>query len=269
MFAALLRATVYLDFGKLSVQRLFLLPFAMYALRRHRRPLLFPPGLLALGFLLLLGCGVVSQQAGQRRNFRVLQLTMPALVPDSLDLRLDSQKYMPPAELERYRPWQTITLTSNTWQDYFSLRQAQAVAQALHTDPAHDRGLRIRFAERATYASLVRSIDCFQVTGIRKYWLDMRQEPTTLYTFTSKPRPIPIEVEQGWECGGVLLLKYDVPPSAPALTPSEQLLAFWSALLAPGTWAPLFHPEWRTSLYLLLFLSVLSFSRLFRQWRRG
>lgn len=64
-----------------------LLPFAMLVLpvsvsllppRRHWRPLLLPRGLVALGFLLLLGCRVLVQDP-RLKVYSVLQLTMPVV----------------------------------------------------------------------------------------------------------------------------------------------------------------------------------------------
>ncbi|MCB2377885.1 hypothetical protein LGH70_09850 [Hymenobacter sp. BT635] len=223
---------------------------------------------MALAFLLLLGCGVLGQQAGRLKTYHILQITVPPPVPDEEYAELMPEPYMAPVDLEAFRPWHTVTFTGNTWLDYFSLSQVQAIARKLHDTPEHDRGLRIRFTEQATYARLVQSVDFFNVVGIKKYWLDMRQEPTTLYTFTSKPRGMLPDSGRMMDCAGIVLIDY-MPPVTPAPTFLQQFLAFWSALFAPGTWAPLLHPSWRNSLYLLLLLSLVSGGRLFRQWRRA
>jgi len=53
------------------------MPF--YLPRRHRRPLLFPPGLLALTGLLWLGCVALGRWEPALRLHNVVQLTMPML----------------------------------------------------------------------------------------------------------------------------------------------------------------------------------------------
>jgi len=51
--------------------------------RRFRRPLLLPPGWVALGFLLLIGCLLLQAHWRQLRLVNVVQLTMPPLRADT------------------------------------------------------------------------------------------------------------------------------------------------------------------------------------------
>lgn len=56
-----------------------------YLPRRHRRYLLFPPGLLALAGLLWLGCVALGPWQEALKLKSVMQLTMPSLYPHDED----------------------------------------------------------------------------------------------------------------------------------------------------------------------------------------
>ena len=62
--------------------------------RRTRRRLLLPPGLLALAWLLWLGCVAVPQLRGMKRQ-TVMQISIPPLIPLVDGLPLDSVIYFP------------------------------------------------------------------------------------------------------------------------------------------------------------------------------
>ena len=58
-------------------------------------------------------------------------------------------------------------------------------------DSEHCGGVRIRFASNAQYKQLVSVLDIMNRENIKKYWLGMRFETTTLYAFTYiQSRPI-------------------------------------------------------------------------------
>ncbi|UOQ55583.1 hypothetical protein [Hymenobacter cellulosivorans] len=240
--------------------------FSMYALRRHRRQLLFPPGLLALAFLLLLGCWVVGRQAEWLKQHYVLEVTAMPLAADQALSNLAPELYQTPAELENFRPWQTVHLTGNAQQDALATSRAKYIARQLRAAPDQDQGLRIRFADATDYKSLVQLIDYIRVLGLQKYFLDSRQGMVTLYAFTSKPQ---LGTYYSHD------LKFVPFSPGPCLLP-EAPAPFWSwlgdylsKLFSPDTYQPLLLPDWRHSLYLLLLLGLISFGRLFRQWRQA
>ncbi|MGI4736024.1 MAG: hypothetical protein ACRYG7_12685 [Janthinobacterium lividum] len=66
----------------------------MFLPRRHYRRLLLPPGWVALGFLLLLGCLALLSHRQQLRLENVLQLTMPRLTLDTTELRIAGKEWL-------------------------------------------------------------------------------------------------------------------------------------------------------------------------------
>ncbi|QNH61158.1 hypothetical protein [Hymenobacter sediminicola] len=225
--------------------------------RRHRRPLLFPPGLLALAWLLWLGCVALPQMRGMGRE-RVMQLTLaPLQIPyyGVLGTNLiGKEPYFSSLELAAFRPWQEVRFTGNLWNDYFSFQQAQTTVQQLRANPDHDRGLRIQFEPQATYSSLVKLFDLFEVENVKRYWLDIRHSPTTLYTFTTKPSGVSYEDVPAFTCGVSAEQSHSVP------TPTV-----WERLAK--SLALLHEPDWRNSTLLLLLMALLSVVRL--RWRAG
>jgi hypothetical protein len=235
--------------------------------RRHRRPLLFPPGLLALAWLLWLGCVALPQMRGMERPEYVMQMTVPPPVQginEMIPLPVKGalfweEPYMAPLEVAAFRPWQDVHFTGNLWNDYFSLQQAHTTVKQLQADPDHDRGLRIKFEPQATYSTLVQMFDLSNVMDVKRYWLDIRHSPTTLYMFTTEP---PLFVEDVESMDGCLLCN-DVIPYTPKPTLQENLVQFFAPL------SHLFQHDWRNSTLLLLLMALLSAVRLGRRWRLG
>jgi len=228
--------------------------------RCHRRPLLFPPGLLALAWLLWLGSMALPQIRGFRPEY-VMQLTMPEYYPPLrsplplLQPVWEGPSYMSPLEIEAFRPWQDAVFTGSPWIDYFSTQQIQATLHQCQADPSQVRGLRIRFMPQARYASLILVLDLFEAFDMKRYWWDIRPPTTTMYMFTVKPSTYYVAPL----CGGMTLP--DVVPTAPASAFANGI-AWLVALVSPATYAPLLQPDWRNSIYLLLLLAGLTMRKM-------
>ncbi|NVO84139.1 hypothetical protein [Hymenobacter terrestris] len=224
--------------------------------RRHRRRLLLPPGLLALAWLLWLGCVALPQVRGVVPQ-HVMEVGFPPLHKNLWGYPVDASLQ----EIAAFRPWQTLAVTGNLFEDYFSLRNAQAFFRHLEADPNHNRGLQVRIGQEASYSSLIQLLDWCNVYDMKRYWVDIRHEPTTLYTFTSKPDPNYKGIPD-WVCGvsgGYL------PPvlHKPFWVQFDDFVtAFWEF----GWFASLLSPDWRNSTLLLLLLGAVSAYRLSRGW---
>ena len=165
--------------------------------RRVRRRLLLPPGWVALGFLLLLGCWQLRFWERQLRQVRVLQLTMPALKPKKSELQLFGRKfekeykimYMSPTQLSAFRNWYDTELKGNEINDFLNAATTESAVRKIIADINHANGVRIRFLPGATYANLVEALTIMNRTDQKKYWLDIRHQPTTLYAITVRQEP--------------------------------------------------------------------------------
>jgi hypothetical protein len=215
----------------------------LYLPRHYRRPLLFPPGLLALAWLLWLGCVALPQMQAMEPPQVVMQVT-------ALPIHSDAFGFLPPAysseqQLEEFRAWQTVSFAGNQWADYFSYKQALNAAAYVNSDYTYKAGLRVKFEPSSTYDSFVFIINMLYEKGINKWWVDFQHSPTTLYMFTSRPEPS----DQSFVCG---TSDYVIRLPEPE---------------ASFKFAALFHPDWRNTTLLLLLLVLLSTIRLYRQWR--
>ncbi|UOQ67546.1 hypothetical protein [Hymenobacter volaticus] len=149
----------------------------LYLPRRHRRALLLPRGLVALGFLLLIGCSALVGQPELRR-YSVMQLTMPVVCkrPDR-----NAGNCLPSAqEIKRMGFWQTVDFTGSSVTDSSTLhliRYHLRAMQQLKTST----GLAVRFHEKARYGSLVDALDEANQANMRKYFVDIHSSVTTLY----------------------------------------------------------------------------------------
>ncbi len=158
--------------------------------RRVRRRLLLPPGWVALGFLLLLGCQALRPWAGQLKRWNVLQITMPKMKLTPEDLKAYGSAYQLPyktiAELNEARPWHNVEFEGEPLSDFLSAATTESAIRKIITDTSHAGGVRVRFLPGATYANLVRVLDIMLYTDQKKYWLDVHHEPITLYAITLK-----------------------------------------------------------------------------------
>jgi hypothetical protein len=227
--------------------------------RRVRRRLLLPPGWVALGFLLLLGCQALQPWQRQLRQMSVLQLTMPKLKLTPADVENHGKEYQiiykPLAELNKLRPWYDTEFTGKELPDFFSAAATESAIQKIIADTSHAGGVRIRFWPGATYANLVEVLDIMNRTNQKKYWMDIRNSPITLYAITDKPAhgKSPLILTCGFTCG----MRY-INAALPIKEVSFQsrLTKFWKEL------SVLVHQPWQAVTLWLAILSGLSLWRL-------
>lgn len=149
----------------------------LYLPRRHRRPLLLPRGLVALGFLLLIGCSALVGRPELRR-YSVMQLTMPVVCkhPERL-----AGICLPTAqEINRMCFWQSIDFTGSSATDSSTLRLVRYHLRAMQQLQT-STGLAVRFHEKARYGSLVDALDEVNQANMHKYLIDIHSSVTTLY----------------------------------------------------------------------------------------
>jgi len=208
--------------------------------RRCRRRLLLPPGWVALGFLLLLGCQALQPWQGQLRFWNMLQVTMPARKPVA-GMSWNDVVYRSPRQLNHFRAWHEVKLVGQALPDFFSLNELETATRAIQTDTSHVGGVRVRFGPGATYANLVQVLDCMLCTGQPKYWWDIRYRSTTFYAITVRP-------ESRAMYRGGCIREPEVAINGPS---------FWSKLLSD--FCSLWQPAWRWPLVLLIAITVLNF----------
>ncbi|MBC6698169.1 hypothetical protein [Hymenobacter sp. BT190] len=218
----------------------------LHLVRRHRRPLLFPPGLLALAWLLWLGCVALPQMRGMERPESVMQITA---VPVHTS---EYWQFIPPVysaelQLAQFRQWQSTSFSGNSLVDYFGYQQSNLDAERLRADSTYRLGLKISFDSDATYGNLVSAIDLLDRNDITTWWLDFQPHSTALYAFKNKPKPYQ------FLCGTSYYSTHLPELYAPFSFPLAELLA----------------PDWRNSTLLLLLMALLSAVRLGRRWWLG
>ncbi|MGI4760277.1 MAG: hypothetical protein ACRYF0_06195 [Janthinobacterium lividum] len=219
---------------------------------RVRRRLLLPPGWVALGFLLLLGCLTIVSHWRQLRLSNVIQLTMPQLQASKLNM-WPPVLYQSPKELEKYRPWHTVDLGNEVVADFFGTATTETAIRQIIADTSHAGGVRIRFWPGTTYTSLVRVLDIMNYANQKKYWLDIRHFPTTLYAITDPPTRTKPAIS--FSCGTRYLEMY-LPPVKVGL--QGVIEDFWKNLLALAS------PPWQSFAFMLLVINILSVWHLFR-----
>lgn len=161
-----------------------------YLPRRHRRQLLFPPGLLGLAGLLWLGCVVIGQWQEQLKRKVVMQLSMPLLHPPQ-DSAHEDEEYnvFSPDRLTPFSAWHDTYFNGLNKNDSTSATRLTCKAANMQADPLLDQRIRVRFGPRAKYAELVFVLNTMLKYRISRYALDIRHTPTTLYAFTVSPLP--------------------------------------------------------------------------------
>ncbi len=234
--------------------------------RRHRRPLLFPPGLLALAGLLWLGCLVLSRWQKSLKPRYALQLTMPVLRPvDYLPDTPTVRWYLPTvAEAQVMRPWQDAFFTGVHTTDAIEQRRVATLAQAIATDTLQANGIRVRFAQKSHYEQFIFLLNLMKKEGLRKYWVDFYHSPTTFYVLTDAYAPasasdiIPI----------VCTYSLYRAPLVPAPVSLWTQIKTWTAdLWTFNRLHPFLQPEWRVSVWVLGVILTLNGWRLVMNWR--
>ncbi|RFP65884.1 hypothetical protein D0N36_06685 [Hymenobacter lapidiphilus] len=216
--------------------------------RRHRRRLLLPPGLPALAWLLWLGCVAVPQVRGVRPQ-HVMEVNFPPLHKNLWSYSVDASLQ----EIAAFRPWQTLAVTGNLFEDYFALRNAQAVFRHLEADPNHNRGLQVRIGQHASYSSLIQLLDWCNVYNMKQYWIDIQHEPYALYVFTSKPEQTDKKFPDLYNlvmCDSIVEYGSEHNPTSWL---GSELVQLWTH-------------DWRNSVLLLLLIGAASAYRLGRGW---
>jgi len=231
--------------------------------RRHRRQLLFPPGLLALAGLLWLGCVAVRGWQQQLKRWYCIQLTMPIYPPPARVWEPTIRFYLPnPDTICKSCAWKDLYLTGRN--DSEGIREQIRVEDAIHAmmnDVGHGKGVRIHLVRAARYKHLVFVLNTLNRADVRKYWLDIYHNPNTLYAFNEAPVATSQQVE--FDC----LLCNDVVPYVPAVPQipfwvrfDDAVTEFWRF-----PWLqPLWQQEWRASIWLLAVIILISFWRIIR-----
>jgi hypothetical protein len=212
----------------------------MYLPRRHSRRLLLPPGWVALGLLLLLGCQALLTHWRQMRLPNVMQLQMPPWKPSEGKF-WGVPVYGSKAELNNFRPWHDAEFTGAPINDFVNDAFTETAVKAIQADTSQAGGMRIRFGRHATYSNLIKVLDMMNYLNQKRYWLDIRHNPITLYAITNKPLPASAYVPV-FTCGySSYVESYTTPPAEPA---------FWQKL------TDLWQRDWRPSA--LLFAAIIS-----------
>jgi hypothetical protein len=224
----------------------------MFLPRRRQRRLLLPPGWVALGLLLLLGCFALLTHERQLQLINVLQLTLPSIKPSS-SAPWNDFVYKRPAELNTLRPWHDAEFVGASLHDFMNAEDAEAAIRTINADSSCLGGVRIRFHQGATYGNLVDVLDIMNIENQKKYWLDFRHQPFTLYAITDKQSSV-LKIKNSLydDC----MLCNDVFIHAPPGPTFQQLLFKKFVLLQQQVW--------RLPILLLVAISALSFYRLSR-----
>ncbi len=252
-----------------SSKRLSFSLMHFYLPRRHRRQLLFPPGLLALAGLLWLGCVVVGKHSDRLKLRSVMQFTMPPLqiTPDSPFYGLGSPVCMSARKLESFRPWLTACFTGSATHDLRTQKRLIRNVRGIIADSGHAGGVRIAFAPSAHYKNLVFALDLMNREKVKQYWLDFKHQPATLYAYTEIRRPLSQGGIAELTCGTPSRVRlYQPPPTPLGVQFDDWATDFWQLkwLRFPQE---LKQPEWRASVWLFAAIASLSCWRIIRAWR--
>jgi hypothetical protein len=161
----------------------------MYTLRRHYRRLLLPPGWVALGFLLLMGCRLLLIDRARLLPENALQLTMPVLAKIAAahdDTSVPQYFSNPLTSIKTATRWQDASLIGKPISDSINEATVEALVRAIKADSGHARGVRVHFGQAATYGSLVALLDMMLRLEQHKYWLDIEHRPMTFYVINDR-----------------------------------------------------------------------------------
>ena len=156
------------------------MPF--HFLRRHRRSLLLPPGLLALAGLLLVGCLALRPWQEQLKRPTVIELSMPVRHGRSFLTTV-----FEPAKLTRFQSWHDTYLNGSPSGDARRTLGIIRQVAAMQAMPLRDQRLRVQLGPHATYAELVFLLNTMSRFNIKKYVLDINHGSTIFYAFTVTP----------------------------------------------------------------------------------
>lgn len=231
-------------------QPTLLLCFLISLPRRHRRKLLFPPGLLALAGLLWLGVVAIGPWQEKLTKRSVLQLTMPPKPVSDTIYQSNSYPITRTipflySQLFNLYTWQDIELNGNAAHDSTAVRAIAQGIEKLRNDTLPNGGVRVRIRPSARYKELVRLLDLMNECSQEKYLVDIHHGPTTLYALVDSYTPQPSEPKHAYFiCGTNAYLLPLIPPQ-----PQQSVSDKWLQLLR--------QPEWRASVCLLAAIMAL------------
>ncbi|AHJ96824.1 hypothetical protein [Hymenobacter swuensis] len=225
------------------------MPAALYLPRRHRRHLLFPPGLLALAGLLWLGCAVVP-----RNEPKTYALWSPASDTQTTTPIYNTTQYNTSSSYDRgvyqlqQNPTRIILPSTGGWMNYFVSRELDFVLpNNSYSDITELRGVEVLFP------------------ALNKKELDdmvllLQRRPNIIFSVATRQRPVSLRIYNepildGIECVGMNII---TAPDLPQPTMLQQAVQNITLLSQPG---------WRNTWLLLLLLTALSAWKLRRQWR--
>jgi hypothetical protein len=231
--------------------------------RRHRRKLLFPPGLLALAGLLWLGCVVVGSWQEQLSRKVVVQLTMPPRpTSDTIFVHMPRAYLREPemipflySQLFTLYSWQNIELNGRSVNDSISVSSISKAIKQIRTDTIPNCGIRIRLTSKVRYKTFIQLLDQMELNNQKKYLFDMYHGPFALYVLVDKYTPqTPIEpalpIEPVFLCG---TNSHVIPIPRPSTVINRWELLFQTT-------------EWRWPLWLLVVMTILANWRIVRAW---
>lgn len=235
---------------------------ALYLPRRHRRRLLFPPGMVALAGLLWLGSMAVGWWEKQLKPLHAIELIV--LAKPVADLVFPSETGQPGdigklhySELAQLRKWDTLLLGMEQATDEPAMQHAEKLLAILGPDSyATTRGLRVRLSSSAPYKSLIRLVDLANQLKVQSWMLDTYHTPVTFYAYNGKLELHPAPTHR-WDepqthsfCGTSALMRHYLDELKAKATPPQYPLKSSQQLLAT--------PEWRIPLAFLAMIMLIS-----------
>jgi hypothetical protein len=165
----------------------------MYLLRRHYRRLFLPPGWVALGFLLLLGCqALLTHERLLPGNS--IRLTMPYTEAQARErhqkgMPYSMMFYMPLSYIKARQNWHTAQFTGEPINDFINAELIETAVRTMQADTIHAGSVRVYFHRGTSYAKLVYLLDMMNRLNQREYWFDIEHQPATFYIVTRKRSP--------------------------------------------------------------------------------
>lgn len=216
--------------------------------RRHRRPLLFPPGLLALAWLLWLGCVALPQLPKQEYY---TQVSLPQISESDLEHTPPVFQRWYSAKIEDNWYSNSIHFNGNLFEDYFTLKQVQLQFARMRNFPTTPDSMRVHFSPNASYQSLIQVIAKAQQGPRLVNWLHVTGTSTVLYAF---PEGEPYSTSSEFVCS-------DTSPDWFELSWLDKVLV----LIQVPSAVPLLDPEWRNTWLGLLGIVLISFWKINRR----
>ena len=238
----------------------------LYCPRRHRRKLLFPPGLLALACLLLLGCLRLGQDARLRPK-AILKFYMPVSpsrlhklnnlsAANSLNKPfIPPSRYLSKDSLDKFRTWNDFKIDYDEFQNYINLITIDNITTQYKQDSLKENGLRVQFASNAKYKNLINLLNILDKNNIKKYWFDIYNDIPIFYAITIKSIPNSLKtntINRNLNNSMIGILDNDMiefHPKKPEVSSSQR---FEECVLSA------FNSPWRNPILLLLLISILS-----------